>query len=289
MPDLYFIIFELILYLLFILCFAHARRHGTASMVRLLSASVFGLLLELGTLWGLNAYHYGRFIVMVLNVPLCIGLAWGSIIYSVMEFSDATNLPVWARSLLDGLLALNIDLSLDAVAIRLGFWDWGQGLDFQYLGVPYGNFLAWFGMAASFSLGCRLLAHHKRWYSTWLAGPLGLVFGLIVVLVTSAFMAIILPIEYHGLLTILILVLALLFIISQQPRFIRPPAAFSFFVPFLILLYVVGAGFASGIFHKTRELSDISIAMLAILSFLHWSTLHHIFTFRSGLHEQRSH
>ena len=96
---------------------------------------------------------------MIGDVPLCIGVAWSCIIYSAMEFSDASSLPYWARPILDGLLALNIDLALDAVAIRLGFWSWGQGLKFQYFGVPYANFWAWVLVVFSFSLGYRLLAH----------------------------------------------------------------------------------------------------------------------------------
>lgn len=73
---------------------------------------------------------------MILDVPLCIGVAWGCILYSAMQFSDGSGLPYWTCPVLDGLLALNIDLALDAVAIRLGFWDWDQGIEFQYFGVP---------------------------------------------------------------------------------------------------------------------------------------------------------
>jgi uncharacterized membrane protein len=65
-------------------------------------------------------------------------------IYSVRPYSDATNLPEWARPFLGALLVLSIDLSLDAVAIRLGMGNWGRGLQSQYFGVPYANFWAWF-------------------------------------------------------------------------------------------------------------------------------------------------
>ena len=74
-----------------------------------------------------------------------------------------------ARPLLDGLLALNIDLALDAVAIRLGFWDWGQGFSFQYFGVPYANFWAWFWVVTSFSLGYRILALRTDWIGQYLS------------------------------------------------------------------------------------------------------------------------
>ena len=106
---------------------------------------------------------------MLGPVPVVIGVAWGTIIYSVRAFSDSTNLPVWARPVLDGLLAINLDLSMDAVAIRLGMWDWGNGLDFQYFGVPYNNFWAWFWVVFSFSLSLRLLSKLPGFWGRWLS------------------------------------------------------------------------------------------------------------------------
>ncbi|MBI5715761.1 MAG: carotenoid biosynthesis protein, partial [Chloroflexi bacterium] len=144
MPNLYFILFEFIVYILFLICLRHAWRIGAHKVLQLAAGALFGVLLELATIRQLNAYQYGQFLIMVLDVPLCIGVAWGSIIYSAMLFSDATTLSYWERPVLDGLLALNIDLAMDAIAIRLGMWDWGRGLSFQYFGVPYANFWAWF-------------------------------------------------------------------------------------------------------------------------------------------------
>src|SRR5688572_31205392 len=123
---------------------------------------------------------------MVLDVPLCIGVAWSCILYSVMEFSDASSLPYWIRPILDGFLALNIDLALDAIAIRLGFWDWGSGFEFQYFGVPYANFWAWFWVIFFFSFGYRLLARRKDWIGAWLSPILALLIGLVGVLGTNA-------------------------------------------------------------------------------------------------------
>lgn len=158
LPPLYFLLFELIVYVQLTLCLVHAWRQGTANLLRLLAGILFGVSLELATIRQLDAYEYGRFLVMVLDVPLCIGVAWSCILYSVMEFSDGTSLPHFLRPVLDGLLALNIDLALDAVAIRFGFWDWGWGLEAQYFGVPYANFWAWFWVIFFFSMGYRLPA-----------------------------------------------------------------------------------------------------------------------------------
>ena len=120
MPNTYFILFEIVIYIQFALCLRHAIKHGTASLLKLFSGIAFGVLLELATIRQLNAYQYGQFMLMVLDVPLCIGVAWSCIIYAVMEFSDGSTLPYFTRPVLDGLLALNIDLAMDTIAIRLG-------------------------------------------------------------------------------------------------------------------------------------------------------------------------
>ena len=182
MPNTYFILFELIIYTQLAICLRHAWKHGAANLLRLLAGILFGVLLELATIRQLNAYQYGRFVIMVLDVPLCIGVAWGCILYSAMEFSDASSLPYWTRPVLDGLLALNIDLALDAVAIRFGFWDWGQGLRFQYFGVPFANFWAWFWVIFFFSLGYRIFASRKDWVGISVSPLLAIIVGLLGVL-----------------------------------------------------------------------------------------------------------
>ena len=46
MPNTYFILFELIIYLQLALCLHHAWKHGTANLLRLLAGIVFGVALE---------------------------------------------------------------------------------------------------------------------------------------------------------------------------------------------------------------------------------------------------
>jgi hypothetical protein len=76
-PELspYFIAFELMIYLLFVLCFIHAWRAGTAVVWRLVAGVLFGVLLEYGTIQQLHSYSYGRFLIMLGDVPLPIGVA----------------------------------------------------------------------------------------------------------------------------------------------------------------------------------------------------------------------
>ncbi|MBI5295325.1 MAG: carotenoid biosynthesis protein [Chloroflexi bacterium] len=278
MPNTYFLLFELVIYIQFALCLRHAWMHRPANLLRLFFGAAFGVLLELATIRQLNAYTYGRFLVMALDVPLCIGVAWGCIIYSVMEFSDASDIPAWARPVLDGLLALNIDLALDAVAIRLGFWDWGRGLDFQYFGVPYANFWAWFWVVTSFSFGYRLLARRADWVRAWLSAPLGLLVGLAGVLGTNFLISFIIPFAYHGLTTALAMAAPLLFMFLLKPRFnLRPVPSLVFWVPFLSHAYLLLAGLVSGVIFQPPILLFVSLLMLGIALFLHRSSIREIF------------
>jgi len=278
MHNIYFILYEISLYLQLAVCLPHAWRHGRTNLLRLMAGILFGVLLELATIRQLQAYEYHQFTIMVLDVPLGIGVAWGCILYSVMEFSDASSLPYFLRPMLDGLLALNIDLSLDAVAIRFGFWNWGQELDYQYFGVPYANFWAWFWVISSFSLGYRLVARSGDWIGTWLSPILALVVGLFGVLGTNALIANIIPFAYHGLTVTLLLVSVLWIVIALHPRFnqTRIPAL-SFWVPFITHIYVLVAGLISGIILDPPFLLIVGLAMTVIAIYLHRPLLSRIF------------
>lgn len=285
MPSPYFFLFELIIYLQLALCLRHARKHGTANLFRLFAGLLFGVSLELATIRQLNAYEYGRFFVMVLDVPLCIGVAWSCILYSVMEFSDGSSLPYFARPVLDGLLALNIDLALDAVAIRFGFWDWGQGLEFQYFGVPYANFWAWFWVIFSFSLGYRLFARRRDWIGTWISPLLALVTGLAGVLGTNALIAFRIPFEHHSLAAITLMVLAIAFVIAHRPKFhLTPVPALTFWIPTLTHLYILVAGLIAGVVLDPPFLLLASIVMLVISLYLHRPAIRQILSPTAILH-----
>src|ERR1041384_7092959 len=226
MPNLYLLFFELNIYLQLAICLRHAWKHGLPNLLRLFIGILFGVTLELASIRQFHGYQYShQFLIMISDVPLCIGVAWSCILYSAMEFSDASNLPYWTRPLLDALLALNIDLALDTVAIRLGCWDWGQGLKFQYFGVPYGNFWGWFWVIASFSFGYRLFARRTDWMGTWLSPLLGLIIGLVGVLGMDALLIFGVKDPYRNMVIVLALGAALLLVMGLRPRFYLIPLA----------------------------------------------------------------
>lgn len=281
MTSPYFLSFELTLFLQLAICLPHAWKHGRANLLRLFSGILFGVLLEIATIYQLQAYEYGQFIFMFQGVPLGIGVAWGCILYSVMEFSDSGSLPYFIRPVLDALLALNIDLSLDAVAIRFGFWDWGQGLDFQYFGVPYANFWAWFWVIFFFSLGYRLFARREGWVGTWISPAAGLFVGLLGVLGTNALITFVIPWPLHPFVVFGLLIAALIWIIMMRPRLnMLPVPALTFWVPAITHLYVLIAGWVSGFIFDPPFLSFVGLVMTGIAFYLHRGTLQQIFSTR---------
>ena len=155
MPAPTFLVFELGIYILAISCLRHAWSGGRPRVVALLAGMIYGLLLEYAAILTFHAYQYGHFVLMIGGVvPLCIGVGWGMIIYTAMQTSDRFRLPWYLRPIVDAVLALTIDLSMDAIAIRLGFWTWS--VTGRWFGVPLGNFYAWFIVVFGFSLLLRL-------------------------------------------------------------------------------------------------------------------------------------
>jgi hypothetical protein len=174
-PPASFMIHEIATYVLFVFCLLHAARRKAAYVSYLLGAVLFGLLLEYVNVNAGMDYSYGQFWLMLgptpeagtipANIPVSVGVGWGIVIYTARLFSDYLGLPVWSRPALDALLALNIDLSTDAVAYRLNMWHWGwefrpgqpDPLTSEWFGIPYGNFYGWLLVVFFYSAFARLL------------------------------------------------------------------------------------------------------------------------------------
>jgi uncharacterized membrane protein len=268
---MYFITMELLIYLLFAICLEHAWRRGWSEFWQLMAGVVFGLLLEWSTIEQFHFYTYGRFLLMLGGVPLAIGVAWGVIIYSARQFSDATSLPEWARPILDGLLALSIDLSMDAIAIRLGFWHWGIDINQQYFGVPYGNFWAWFWVVFFFSTGLRLLTRGKKFLGS-ITTPLGAVMiGVAGIVGMGYLMPATGSYQVYPVTIACILTGALLLILMLRPKLhIRSEPALNAWVPAAFHGYFLAAGLISGIALQLPILLVISLIMIIVTAVLHW-------------------
>jgi uncharacterized membrane protein YqjE len=151
-PGWCYPVFEYGMYVLFLICLYYAAKRGMRDVSYLFGGLAFGLVLEYMEVV-LGSYTYGHFMVMLgnapLQIPFCIGIGWGIIMYTARLFTDRLGLSLLACAALDTILALNIDLSMDIVAYRLHMWNWnwqGTGLNpltAQWFGIPYGNFVGW--------------------------------------------------------------------------------------------------------------------------------------------------
>jgi hypothetical protein len=274
MLNPYFIVFEISQMALLGLCWRHAARLGPAVVWQLMAGVVFGLLLEWVTLRQLNAYHYGRFLLMLGDVPVMVGVGWGVIIYSVRQFADGAGLPEWARPVLEGLMALNIDLAMDAIALRLGMWDWGLGLQAQFFGVPYANFWAWFWVVLTFSVGLRAFARPALWTGRWL-GPLGAIgFGLVNLRAMNTLITLGVP-ETSYLPTIaLMLGVAAALVLWLRPRFSPSPLDPTvFWVPLVFHAFFLTAGLLSRAILNPPVLLVVGVVMSGAALYLHRGSL----------------
>jgi hypothetical protein len=129
----------------------------------LFAGAVFGMLLEIGNIAMSGSYHYNEeFALSIAGVPLAIGLGWSVIIFSAMRISDTYAIKERNRAWMDGLCVFVLDLAIDAVAIRLGFWSWSINYSQEWAGVPYENLIAWVFVGVSFSLTMRYLRQKKN-------------------------------------------------------------------------------------------------------------------------------
>ena len=144
--------------LLFILALRSAWRSGRQRVAELVFAFLYGFLLEELDIYFFRTYHYGPgFLLQLGNAPLAIAILWSLILISSMAISDRLGVPSFAKPFLDGLLALLIDIGVDAIAIRIGYWKWAIPITEGWFGVPAGNLYSWMWVAFSYSLGTRMV------------------------------------------------------------------------------------------------------------------------------------
>jgi hypothetical protein len=179
--PLSYTLFEILGLILLILCAIYRIKKKDMPTISIIMELVvilaFGLSLEIIAVQ-LGRYAYPPFNLMLFNVPLIIGIGWAVILFSTMWLTDSLKIPEWSRVFVDAFLALLIDLSMDAVAIRdiytfgttsSGMWAWGIPLDAEWFGVPWYNFSGWWFIIASMSAALRLTRYVSRKKNTTIA------------------------------------------------------------------------------------------------------------------------
>ena len=124
------------------------RELDLRTMALALLLGTLGYFVEVLGVWTgrvFGEYSYGDVLgLKVLNVPLLIGLNWAMLVFAIGVPMARTILPTWAKILLSSFAMVVLDLLIEPVAIRLGFWNWEQ------VEVPLQNYLAWGGVSALF-------------------------------------------------------------------------------------------------------------------------------------------
>jgi hypothetical protein len=114
-----------------------ALRRGLLPVLELLSAAVFGLLLEQANQTIFETYEYStEFVLAIDRAPVVIGLTWALIIAGAMRITDALGVRRRYAPVVDSVLAIMLDLAF---------------------GVPAGNFYAWLFVTLAFSVFTRWL------------------------------------------------------------------------------------------------------------------------------------
>lgn len=141
--------FTLFAALIFGLALVHAwpDRCRTTMVV---SGLAYGLILEQLTIIAYEAYSYPveEYLFTLADVPVAIGLLWASVLYAGYVTARNGGLDGIAAALFVALFALHVDLAIDAVAIRVPYWQWARWG--EWFGVPLGNFMGWFWVAVAY-------------------------------------------------------------------------------------------------------------------------------------------
>jgi len=157
-PNLY-LIFEILGVVSFVAIMAREiYQKNWHKVLEIFCALVFGMILEIGNTYIGHSYNYStKFAINIFNVPLGIGMYWALIIYSAMLLSDQYRFPWYIRPFMDALTAIILDLYLDVVAVRLGFWSWVIPSNQEWYGIPFDNLAGWVFVVLSFSFLIRFI------------------------------------------------------------------------------------------------------------------------------------
>jgi len=249
------------------------RTGGRRRLLELVSAVPYGLLLEQGDITIFGTYAYNQHFLLKLGaVPLVIALAWAMIINSCMFVSDAFGVSPRLAPFTDAILAIILDLSFDAIAIRQGLWHWKLALTQGFFGVPAGNYYAWLFVAFGFSAWTRLNRRtDRRHEGGWrqLLVPLPSYATLLAALVPFIVLERAFFNHPGGGFPTFIGALSIFVILGGRSLLRRPPPmppvwAMPLLPRLAMHAYFIGAGVLLGIFWRFPVLLAASVSMLVV-------------------------
>jgi len=268
-PNLFFL-FEILGFVSFGAILVRELYQRNAHRVyEILACAVFGMILEIGNTYLAHTYAYSEnFLVNIAHVPVAIGLGWAVIVYCAMLLSDQYNIPWTLRPFMDALTALVLDLSMDAIAIRLGFWHWSIPLNQEWYGVPFENLVGWILVVLSFSFLARFIRtlNPKRILTKALmiVSPLLAYAGLVVGMTVFSLIAI-LPYQINNWTALLKFEYQPDFGILYNPQV----QLWKLILLVIILVELVNVVVTAMIGHRKKYLHQFDLLSFAVLSAMH--------------------
>jgi uncharacterized membrane protein len=224
---------------------------------------VYGLILEKLVIVAFGAYTYpaSSYVLDVLGVPLAIAFGWSAIIYAGTATARAYEVPLPALPGFVALYALHVDLSMDAVAIRVPFWAWTP--PGPWFGVPLGNFFGWFAVAFLFAGWFELL--RRRLDSPFALGASTLAASLATLLVALELWTRFVESVALGTGVLVGLgVLSALALVRFRPSFARRPGWTTEAATLSFHLFFLGVLVVTGTYLTAPPLAVVSVAALGV-------------------------
>ena len=227
------------------------------------TAVIYGLVLEKLVIVAFGAYTYPAeaYVFDVLGVPLAIAFGWSAIIYAGTTTARAYGVPLRSLPGFVALYALHIDLSMDAIAIRVPFWMWTP--PGPWFGVPLGNFFGWFAVAFLFAGWFELLRHR-------VSQPFALGGGTLVAALATLLVALEVwttVVESVALGTGILIGLGLLSalaLVRWSPTFADRPARSAVAATLLFHVFFIGVFVVTGTYRTLPVLGVVSVAALGV-------------------------
>jgi Carotenoid biosynthesis protein len=146
--------------LVFALAYAHTWKAWGArrATLELAALVLYGFALERSAMWLFASHDYrGVWLLAPFGVPLAIALTWAALIVSAMALGRRLGFrTLRARALAAALVAVALDLLIEPVAVRCGFWCWTP--PGAWLGIPLGNFVGWGIVVGAYGWGAERFA-----------------------------------------------------------------------------------------------------------------------------------
>jgi putative membrane protein len=109
------------------------------------------------------AFNYANYTLWILAVPLVVYVAWFVVAYSAVHIATYIfKSGIVKQAFLGGLIAMEMDMMIDPIAVRHSWWGWFAGeYDAIWIlgdpgigdfGIPISNFMGWFLLIFVFAI-----------------------------------------------------------------------------------------------------------------------------------------